>query len=226
VNGFLIFPVLFFLAASSQAAPHKLRDQLAVEKFTAAGQARTYRGTIPDSTKPFRVTLAWTDVPGSTTASKALVNNLDLTVASGTNIFKGNVFNGQYSTNGGAADGTNNVESVFLPVAKATNFNVTISAAQINADAITNGGSLPEQDFALVIYNATIMQPVAQSVSISNNLLTMNWIMPVNFDYRAQFKNNLTDTDWTDLTSDILATNSPVTVTIPTARRGDSIESA
>jgi hypothetical protein len=41
----------------------------------------------------------------------------------------------------------------------------------------------------------------------------MNWTVPVNFSYRAQFKNNLTDTNWTDLTSDILATNSPVTVT-------------
>jgi hypothetical protein len=189
------------------------RDQLAVEKFTAAGQTRTYNGTVPDATKPFRVTLAWTDAPGSTTASKELVNNLDLTVASGTNIFKGNVFNGQYSTNGGVADGTNNVESVFLPAGKATNFTVTISAAQISADAITNGGSLPEQDYALVIYNAEVALPVAQSASISNNLLTMNWIVPVNFNYRAQFKNNLTDTDWTDLTADILATNSPVTVT-------------
>ncbi len=92
-----------------------LRDQLPVETFTAAGQARSYPGTVPDPTKPFRVTLAWTDVPGSTTASKELVNNLDLTVTAGTNIYKGNVFNGAFSTNGGAADSTNNVESVFLP---------------------------------------------------------------------------------------------------------------
>jgi hypothetical protein len=190
-----------------------LRDQLPAEIFTAAGQTRTYSGTVPDSTKSFRVTLAWTDVPGSTTASKELVNNLDLTVAVGTNLYKGNVFSGAFSTNGGAADGTNNVESVFLPAGAATNFTVTVTAAQISADAITNGGSLPEQDFALVIYNAEIAAPVAQSVSISNGLAVMNWIVPVNFSYRVQFKNNLTDTNWTDLTTDILATNSPVTVT-------------
>jgi len=189
------------------------RDQLPFETFTAAGQARTYSGTVPDPTKPFRVTLAWTDVPGSTSAGKELVNNLDLVVTTGTNIYKGNVFNGAFSTNGGAADGTNNVESVFIPAGAATNFTVTISAAQINADAITNSGSLPEQDFALVIYNAQVMQPVAQSVSTSHNLVTMNWVVPVNFNYRVQFKNDLTDANWTDLTSDILATNSPVTVT-------------
>ena len=143
------------------------------------------------------MTLAWTDVPGSTAAGKELVNNLDLTVTAGTNLYKGNVFNGAFSTNGGVADGTNNVESVFLPAGVATNFTVTVTAAQISADAITNGGSVPEQDFALVIYNAAITSPVAQSVSISNGLAVMNWTVPVNFSYRAQFKNNLTDTNWT-----------------------------
>ena len=105
------------------------------------------------------------------------------------------------------------MESVFLPAGAATNFTVTVSAAQISADAITNGGSLPEQDFALVIYNAQIAAPVVQSVSISNGLAMMNWTVPVNFNYRVQYKNNLTDTNWTDLTSDNLATDSPVTVT-------------
>jgi hypothetical protein len=201
------------LGVAFDSAWRILRDQLAVEKLTAAGQTRTYSGTIPDTTKPFRVTLAWTDVPGSTAAAKALVNNLDLTVNAGTNLYKGNVFNGAFSTNGGAADGTNNVESVFLPASASATFTVTVSAAQINADAVTNGGSLPEQDFALVIYNAQIAAPVAQSVSISNGVAMMKWIVPVNFTYRVQFKNNLNDTNWTDLTTDILGTNSPVTVT-------------
>ena len=110
------------------------------------------------------------------------------------------------------ADGTNNVESVFLPAGAATNFTVTVTAANIAQDAITNGGTLPEQDFALVIYNA-IVQPSVQSVSVSNKLVTMKWNVPTNFIYRVQFKTNLTDAVWTDLTADILATNSPVTVT-------------
>jgi hypothetical protein len=201
------------LGTAFDGAQRILRDQLAVEKFTAAGQTRIYSGTVPDSTKPFRVTLAWTDAPGSTTASKELVNNLDLVVASGTNTFKGNVFNGQYSTNGGAADGTNNVESVFLSPGAATNFTVTISAAQISADAITNNGSLPEQDYALVIYNGSIAIPVAQSISVSNNLVTLKWGVNANFSYNVQFKNNLTDASWIDLTTNVLATNTIFTVT-------------
>ena len=201
------------LETAFDGAQRILRDQLPVETFTAAGQMHTYTGMVPDPTKPFCVTLAWTDAPGNTAAAKALVNNLDLVVTAGTNIYKGNVFNGQYSTNGGTADGTNNVESVFLQAGMATNFTVTISAAQISADAITNGGGLPEQDYALAIYNGAIALPVVQSISVSNNLVTLQWGVNANFNYNVQFKNNLTDASWTDVTTNILATNAVFTVT-------------
>src|SRR5262249_26943766 len=59
-----------------------LRDQLTGDKFTGSGQTTTFSGTISDSTKPFRVTLAWTDAPGST-VGPALNNDLDLTVSIG-----------------------------------------------------------------------------------------------------------------------------------------------
>jgi hypothetical protein len=181
------------LGAAFDGAWRILRDQLAAEKFTAAGQMRSYSGTVPDPTEPVRVTLAWTDVPGNTAAAKELVNNLDLTVTVGAKLYKGNVFNGAFSTNGGSADGTNNVESVFLPAGAATNFTVTITAAQISADAITNGGSQPEQDFALSIYNAQIAAPVLQSVSVANKIVTLTWNVMANFSYRVQYKTNLTD---------------------------------
>ncbi|HEY1663662.1 MAG TPA: S8 family serine peptidase [Verrucomicrobiae bacterium] len=203
------------LGAAFDGAYRILRDQLPFETFTAAGQIRTYPGTVADPTKPFRVTVAWTDAPGSTAAKKALVNSLNLTVTAGTNLYKGNVFKGAYSTNGGVADSTNNVANVFLPAGTVTNFTVTLTAASINADAITNGGTLPEQDFALVIYNALIAQPTAQSTSISNNVLVMRWNVPVNFNYTVQSIGDLTQTNWTDLTADIMATNSPVTVSVP-----------
>ncbi len=110
------------LGAAFDGAWRILRDQLAVEKFTAAGQTRSYPGMVADPSKPLRVTLAWTDAPGSTTASKALVNDLDLTVTAGANTYRGNVFSGAYSTTGGVADGTNNVESVFLPAGSGDQF--------------------------------------------------------------------------------------------------------
>lgn len=140
------------LGNAFDGVPRILRDQ--VDIFTSAGQTRAFTGTITDPAKPFRVTLAWTDPPGSTTAAKALVNDLDLTVAVGANTYKGNVFNGATSITGGTADTLNNVESVLLPAGTTGSFTVTVTASQIAADGLAPHGSTPQQDFALVIYNA------------------------------------------------------------------------
>ncbi len=131
-----------------------VRDQVAADRFTASGQTRTVTGTISNTGKPFRVTLAWTDVAGPTSGN-AYVNNLDLTVTVGGNTYKGNVFaaTGGLSATGGTADAKNNVESVFLPAGTSGTFTATITAANIagQADATVSGNN---QDFALVVYNA------------------------------------------------------------------------
>ena len=131
-----------------------LRDELAPDKFTASGQTRTFTGVITDPSKPFRVTLAWTDAPGSTTGP-ALNNDLDLTVAIAGTTYKGNVFHGANSATGGIADHRNNVESVFLPAGTVGGFTVTITAANINSDGVPGDADPLDQDFALVIYNGT-----------------------------------------------------------------------
>jgi hypothetical protein len=133
-----------------------LRDQHPLDIFTASGQTRTFSGFVSDSTKPFRVTLAWTDAAGSTAAGPALVNDLDLTVTIGGHTYKGNVFSGAESQTGGTPDSLNNVESVFLPAGENGAYTVTVNAANIAGDAIGNGFSTPQQDFALVIYNASL----------------------------------------------------------------------
>ena len=132
-----------------------LRDELAIDVFTASGQTRQFTGTIPDSTRPFRVTLAWTDAPSSTIASHALNNDLDLTVSIGTNTYRGNVFSGATSTTGGAADRLNNVESVFLPAGITGNFTVTVTAYNINSTGVPGSARPLNQDFALVVYNTS-----------------------------------------------------------------------
>jgi len=132
-----------------------LRDQVPADIFTASGQARNFSGVVVDSTQPFRVTLAWTDVPGDPAAAQALVNDLDLVVTIGGKTYKGNVFSHATSVTGGTADSLNNAESVFLPAGLSGPFTVTVTAANIAADAITLSTGAPRQDFALVIYNAT-----------------------------------------------------------------------
>ena len=139
-----------------------LRDQVPADLFTNSGQIRAVTGVIADTNQPFRVTVAWTDAPGSLSGD-AYNNNLDLAVTVGGNTYKGNVFSNAYSVTGGAADVKNNVESVFLPAGVSGNFVVTVNGTSINSIGVPNGSNALCQDFALVVYNAT---PVSTPVVI------------------------------------------------------------
>ncbi len=143
------------LGMAFDGTPRMLRDELDADKFTASGQTRTFTGVVTDPSKPLRVTLAWTDAPGSTTGGSALKNDLDLTVTIAGTTYKGNVFRGANSTTSGTADHRNNVESVFLPAGTVGGFTVTITAANINSDGVPGDADPLDQDFALVIYNGT-----------------------------------------------------------------------
>jgi hypothetical protein len=147
-----------------------VRDEVAADLFTASGQTRTFTGTIGDPTRPFRVTLAWSDAPGSTTGN-AYKNNLDLIVTVAGSIYKGNVFSGGNSVSGGSADLRNNVESVFLPPGSGTSYTVTVTAANINSDGVPGNGATLDQDFALVIYNTESIAPVITSIQPTNTTL-------------------------------------------------------
>lgn len=142
------------LGRAFDGVPRLLRDQVAADVFTASGQTRVFTGRIAQTNQPLRVSLAWTDAPGSTTGN-AFNNDLDLTVEVGGSVYLGNHFSGAYSVAGGSADARNNVESVGLPAGVAGEITVTVTAANINSDGVPNYGTSLDQDFALVVYNAT-----------------------------------------------------------------------
>ncbi len=79
----------------------------------------------------FKVTLVWSDYPSTESASSNLVNNLNLTVTGPSGTYRGNVFNGGWSTTGGSADSTNNVENVYVQNAQAGTWTVTVSGANV-----------------------------------------------------------------------------------------------
>ena len=131
-------------------AAMRLVDQNAV--LLSPGDVSTYNGRIPDSTKPFRASLVWTDPPG--TVDPALVNNLDLTVTIGGVTYRGNSFSGGISVSTGVADIRNNVEQVRRPSYPTnTQVSVTVSAAALNGDGFAGNGDATDQHFALVLYN-------------------------------------------------------------------------
>jgi subtilisin-like proprotein convertase family protein len=120
----------------------------------STGQTWSVSGTVSTSAQPFRVALVWTDKPGPTTGN-AWVNNLDLEVNLNGTLYRGNVFGGQASVAGGAADTRNNVECVFLPAGTSGTFTVTVKASNVAGDGVPGNADTTDQDFALVVLNAT-----------------------------------------------------------------------
>jgi subtilisin family serine protease len=125
--------------------------------FTDPGDGAEYTIAPADPAKPMKVTAVWTDAPAQAGAEKALVNDLDLkvTAADGTT-YVGNDFADGRSVTGGAPDGVNNVESVYLHGASGT-YTVSLSAANLPGDGVPGVGDQTDQDFALVISNAQIV---------------------------------------------------------------------
>ena len=127
--------------------------------FTESGQTFEIQGSIADRSQPLRITLAWTDAPGSLIAP-ALVNDLDLQLTVAGITYRGNNLAGSFSVQGGQPDSLNNVESIYLPAdaipsGVAGNFTITVRATNIASDGVPGNDSLLDQDFALVIYNVT-----------------------------------------------------------------------
>lgn len=156
-----------------------LVDEEPANLLSATGETRTLEGSISDPGIPFRVTLAWTDAPGSTTGA-AYNNDLHLSVTIGGNTYLGNVFSGPNSVTGGAADTRNNVESVFLPAGVSGPFSITVTAANINSDGVPNVGGPLDQDYALVIYGACTTPPPgtptdATAAATAPNEVTVSW---------------------------------------------------
>ena len=107
------------------------------------GANATYAYTIASGGSPFKVTLAWSDRPSTTSASRNLVNDLDLVVTApdGTQ-YLGNVFAGGWSQTDGAADHINNLENAYVASAAAGTWTVVVQGYNVPSGP---------QPFALVV---------------------------------------------------------------------------
>lgn len=135
------------------ARPFYFEDQ--DYRFVQDGEAVERLLQVAAPGAPLRVTLAWTDAPGFAGAQRALVNDLDLEVRRGSDVWRGNAFSqGATVANGGSPDRVNNVECVLIPNAPAGVYTVRITAYAIRGDALPLDGAALEQDFALAAWNA------------------------------------------------------------------------
>ncbi len=122
------------------------------ELLTVIGEEFVFTGEITDASRPFRVTLAWSDAPGFS-AFASWVNNLDLEVTINGQVYRGNNFKGQVSEPDGEPDTRNNVEGVWLPAGTRGTFLVKVRLANLGGDAVPGNLIPADQDFALVVYN-------------------------------------------------------------------------
>jgi len=147
--------------------------------FGNSGETWTFNGSVADPSKPVRIALVYTDAPGAIGTSPQ-VNNLDLKVViNGATTYLGNVFTGQYSTTGGAADIANNYEGVFLPAGTSGALDITITGFNIAGDGIPGSGDATDQDFALVCYNCAQFPDFTMVV----NPASLSVCAPANADY-------------------------------------------
>lgn len=125
-------------------------DQSAV--LTSVGQVWEATYGAPETGKPLKISLAWTDAAAATGANPALVNNLDLEVVTNGQTYLGNVLAANVSTTGGTADSRNNTEGVII-ANPGSSVTVRVKATNLPGDAVPGNASVTDQDFALVCRN-------------------------------------------------------------------------
>ncbi len=115
--------------------------------------------------EPLKVTLVWNDKQGETSSSKALINDLDLTVTApdGT-VFSGNrgLVDNLWSSPGQTPDRLNNVENVFIQAPLAGVYTISVTAYNIAQD--NDGAPGVNQDFSLVAAMVNVGGPEGPSI--------------------------------------------------------------
>lgn len=161
----------------------------------STGDSAVYTIEVTDSVRPFRVSLCWSDYPGTMQAALILVNDLDLTVVSPTGIeYKGNVYSGGESQTGGIYD-TLNVEECFrLNSPETGSWTVKVNAPNIPqgpqpfalaAVGIFSAG--PEHDVGVVrilapvatIDSGTVVTPMALVGNFGSNPETFDAVFSI-----------------------------------------------
>ncbi len=125
-----------------------------VDQTTPLVQEQVYETEVFvfDFEQPFRVTLTYTDAPGSPLSIPALVNDLDLEViAPDGTLYAGNQFiDGESATEPVGRDALNNVECVYLRLPIPGEYHIRVRARNVPQD-VRHDTLATDQDFALVI---------------------------------------------------------------------------
>jgi hypothetical protein len=124
----------------------------------STGQSVEESIQVLGSDEKLKITLVFTDYPGTVGTNFAAVNDLDLEVISpGGTLYRGNVFSGGVSVPGGSKDDRNNVEQVHIQNPQAGEWTVRVVAAAVNqqtqgyAIAISGDVAVEEPPFTISV---------------------------------------------------------------------------
>lgn len=120
------------------------------------GETHTYEVNVANNGQSIKITLAYTDAPGTVDSDlNVLTNDLDLVVTApdGTTVYQGNVFAAQQSATGGAADNINNVEMVLRNVPQVGVYTISVIGTNVAVGQ-------PGQGYALVASGDFVDPPV------------------------------------------------------------------
>jgi len=98
-------------------------------KSLGTKDSKSYSFQVNKLTQSAKIILTWTDYPGSPTAAKVLVNDLDLVItAPNGQIYHGNDFTAPFDSE---IDRTNNVENIFIKNPMRGIYNITVKAYNV-----------------------------------------------------------------------------------------------
>jgi len=127
------------------------------------GDQQTWQIRVYDPQKPLKITLAWTDPPGSigsgTATAPAIVNKLALRLTVNGKLYRGNEFQNGWSVAQGSSEreGWDNLQNIYLPAGAVSGvLQVSVTALEITTNCFNGQIANPQQDFALVITNAQL----------------------------------------------------------------------
>lgn len=178
------------------------------------------------NTKPFKVTIAWTDPAGTPTVpainptNHMLVNDLDLRVVSsgGTTNFPWVLNPASPASAATKANNTvDNVEQVSIPSPTSGTYLVRVTH---KGNLVSNLGQTTNQTVSILLSGNTAQPPIlpqiSSIISASSNSVILTWSSDVGRIYRVQYVNDLsaTNNNWQYASGELSATKTNTAVTL------------
>lgn len=137
---------------SGEATSRGLRNfALTSDNGVTTNETHSYQVQVGTG-QEFRATLAWFDPPAALATGVSLVNNLNLEVQEGANVYRGNVLSGtgptSVSVTGGSAEVLNNVEQVRFTAPVAGTYTLRVTGANVPGNGLRYSN---RQGYALAV---------------------------------------------------------------------------